>query len=993
MENNSFRSRLASLFSTQVIVRRTGKRKVKVFDTSKMQSVGTRDSAYRGRYTGVHTYKSHGYYTPNASTNFFATKLELYRDYEAMDEDPILASALDIYADETTVKSGDGTILHISSEDDKIKQILHNLFYDILNIEFNLWPWVRNACKYGDFYLALDLDEELGVVNVIPMSSYDVQRLEGMEVVQNNMNTSDQTFPNYNPYDVRFRYDPLTNRNPLLRDEYAYYEIAHFRLLSDTNFLPYGRSMLEPARKEFKRLALMEDAMMIHRIMRAPQRRVYKVSVGNLSPNDIDQYMQKIIDSTKKIPYIDEKTGQYNLKFNLQNMVEDIYIPVRGGDAGTEIETLEGLGNEGFIEDVDYIKQKMMAALKIPRAFLGFDENLDGKCISPDTKIPLIDGSTKTVRDLIDDYNNGVKNYVYSLDESTNNIVPGEIQWAGFTRMNAEVIRVVLDNDKYIDCTPDHKFLLRDGTWVEAQNLNPEDSLMPLYFRDGGYKKHYTEVYHPSTGKYQLVHQLIAEFYSLKKEKNKVIHHIDFDSRNNNPENLDCSMDFWEHRKFHSDNAKLMQKNPNMIRYNNSEEKRVHCIKAGKLGGAISGKRLGDWVKKNGPANKMEPVFASCVICGSDFRIHNYRRNEARTCSKKCFKSFCKKTKLNNVLYNEKYSHISKEYLINVAKKSKSFKDLESRLDVTRNTLYKIFNLHNIDKVDFIFNNMPLALENKAFMQNYRKFESTYKNHKVKSIIKLDYRIDTCDLTIKDYHNFGTDAGVIIHNSLLAAEDVRFARTIERIQSIFESELNKIAVIHLFLQGYTDASLIDFELKLNNPSIVYERQRVEIMTEKMNLVNAMKDSKMVSRKAIFENVLNLSTDEWKDEEDLILQDQATNWRLTQMESEGNDPKKSGEVKGTPHSIAQMQIGKEDDKITAFDLEKDDKYVDKGGRPKSLRKFGTDRDKANGRDPLGFQRTMSDTGFSTRGFNETKDLIDSLSKKFKKEPLNEMLGED
>jgi hypothetical protein len=608
MENNSFRSRLASLFSTQVIVRRTGKRKVKVFDTSKMQSVGTRDSAYRGRYTGVHTYKSHGYYTPNASTNFFATKLELYRDYEAMDEDPILASALDIYADETTVKSGDGTILHISSEDDKIKQILHNLFYDILNIEFNLWPWVRNACKYGDFYLALDLDEELGVVNVIPMSSYDVQRLEGMEVVQNNMNTSDQTFPNYNPYDVRFRYDPLTNRNPLLRDEYAYYEIAHFRLLSDTNFLPYGRSMLEPARKEFKRLALMEDAMMIHRIMRAPQRRVYKVSVGNLSPNDIDQYMQKIIDSTKKIPYIDEKTGQYNLKFNLQNMVEDIYIPVRGGDAGTEIETLEGLGNEGFIEDVDYIKQKMMAALKIPRAFLGFDENLDGK-------------------------------------------------------------------------------------------------------------------------------------------------------------------------------------------------------------------------------------------------------------------------------------------------------------------------------------------------------------------------------------------------ALLAAEDVRFARTIERIQSIFESELNKIAVIHLFLQGYTDASLIDFELKLNNPSIVYERQRVEIMTEKMNLVNAMKDSKMVSRKAIFENVLNLSTDEWKDEEDLILQDQATNWRLTQMESEGNDPKKSGEVKGTPHSIAQMQIGKEDDKITAFDLEKDDKYVDKGGRPKSLRKFGTDRDKANGRDPLGFQRTMSDTGFSTRGFNETKDLIDSLNKKFKKEPLNEMLGED
>jgi hypothetical protein len=184
MAEESFRSRLSKLFSTKVVVRRTGKNRIKVYDTSQLQSVGTRDSAYRGRYTGVHTYKSHGYYTPNASTNFFATKLELYRDYEAMDEDPILASALDIYADESSIRSPDGSILKIKTQNDKIKQILHNLFYDILNIEFNLWPWIRNACKYGDFYLALDLDEELGVVNVIPMSSYDVQRLEGLEAQQ-----------------------------------------------------------------------------------------------------------------------------------------------------------------------------------------------------------------------------------------------------------------------------------------------------------------------------------------------------------------------------------------------------------------------------------------------------------------------------------------------------------------------------------------------------------------------------------------------------------------------------------------------------------------------------------------------------------------------------------------------------------------------------------------------------------------------------------------
>jgi len=749
MAEESYRSRLAKLFSTKVVVRRTGKNRIKVYDTSKLQSVGTRDSAYRGRYTGVHTYKSHGYYTPNASTNFYATKLELYRDYEAMDEDPILASALDIYADESSIRSPDGSILKIKTQNDKVKQILHNLFYDILNIEFNLWPWIRNTCKYGDFYLALDLDEELGVVNVIPMSSYDVQRLEGLEAQQLGMksymqNKFDQGgMAEYNPYDVKFKYEPLTNKNPFLKEEYEYYEIAHFRLLSDTNFLPYGRSMLEPARKEFKRLALMEDAMMIHRIMRAPQRRVYKIAVGNLSPNEIDQYMQKIMDDTKKTPYIDEKTGQYNLKFNLQNMLEDVYIPVRGGDNQTEIDTLDGMSNDGFIEDVDYIKQKMMAALKIPRAFLGFDENLEGKCISPNTKIPLLNGMVKTVIELIDDFNNGVKNYVYSIDENTKNIVPGEIEWVGYTRMNATVVRVHLDNEKYIDCTPDHKFLLRDGTWIEAQYLNIDDSLMP----------------------------------------------------------------------------------------------------------------------------------------------------------------------------------------------------------------------HNIK----------------------------YEYHKVLRVELLEDRIDTCDLTIKDYHNFGTDAGVIIHNSVLAAEDVRFARTIERIQSIFESELYKIAVIHLFLQGYTDSSLIDFELSLNNPSIVYERQRVEILNEKIALATAMKESKLVSRKYIYENVLNLSRDEWISEEELLLKDQATSWRMEQIANEGNDPKQSGEAKGTPHAIAQMHVAKEP-------VESDGgEFGELGGRPKSNKKFGTDRDKSNGRDPLGYQRVMSDTGFSTRGEGvDRKKLLRQLEDSFGKRSLNEML---
>jgi len=156
------------------------------------------------------------------------------------------------------------------------------------------------------------------------------------------------------------------------------YEVAHFRLLADANYLPYGRSYLEPARKVFKQLILMEDAMLIHRIMRAPEKRIFYMNVGGIPPNEIDSYMEKTVSKMKKTPYIDQNTGDYNLKFNVQNMTEDFYIPVRGNDASTKIETTKGLDYDGT-QDIEYLKNRMLAALKIPKAFLGYDENLEGK--------------------------------------------------------------------------------------------------------------------------------------------------------------------------------------------------------------------------------------------------------------------------------------------------------------------------------------------------------------------------------------------------------------------------------------------------------------------------------------------------------------------------------------------------------------------------------------------------------------------------------------
>ena len=357
MADTSFFGRLRKLFSTQAVVRVDSKGRRKVSDVDMRQK--TNLSHLRDRYTKLQK----GFYESAGAAQSMAyqqVRRELFRDYDAMDNDPILASALDIYADESTLKNEYGDILTVRSTNEQVQQILNNLFYDVLNIEFNLWPWVRNMCKYGDFFLSLEMAEGKGIVNVTPLSVYNTERLEN-------------TDPN-NPNFVKFHVED----DALGKVDYDNFEIAHFRLLADTNFLPYGKAMIENGRRLWKQLSLMEDAMLIHRIMRAPEKRVFKIDIGNIPPNEVDNYMQRIINKMKKIPFVDQNTGDYNLKYNIQNLTEDFYLPVRGGDSGTNIENLSGLEFSN-IEDIDYLKNKLFAALKIPKAYLGYEEQVNGK--------------------------------------------------------------------------------------------------------------------------------------------------------------------------------------------------------------------------------------------------------------------------------------------------------------------------------------------------------------------------------------------------------------------------------------------------------------------------------------------------------------------------------------------------------------------------------------------------------------------------------------
>ena len=600
MADTSLFGRLKRLFSTQVVVRRVGKDKLKVVDSSRLQSDGNRrGSAYYDRYGRLHGSNSRkNWQTYNERFNYHSNKLELYTDYEAMDKDSIISSILDIYSDECTLKNDMGDVIRIKSNDEKLKKTLHNLFYDVLNIEFNLWSWVRGMNKYGDYYLYLDIDDELGVVNAQPLSCYETRREEGYDLD--------------NPYSVRFEVEEQNTNAIAQRNNTKFlesFQVAHFRLLTDTNFLPYGRSLLEGARKTWKQLTLMEDAMMIHRIMRAPEKRIFKIDIGNIPPAEVDTYMASIIDQMKKVPYIDETTGDYNLKFNMQNMMEDYYLPVRGGQSGTEIDSLSGM-EFGGIDDIEYLRNRMLAALKVPKAFIGYEEGVEGK-------------------------------------------------------------------------------------------------------------------------------------------------------------------------------------------------------------------------------------------------------------------------------------------------------------------------------------------------------------------------------------------------ATLAQEDIRFARSVERIQKIVLSELTKIAIVHLYSQGYTDDQLVNFELELTNPSIIYEQEKANLWSEKISLASDIKDLKMVSQDWVYKNIFNMSEDEWKEEQFKVINDLKLQFRHEQIESEGNDPVKTGESFGTPHDLATLQQGGDDDSAgDSFGENKGgapEAGFDGAGRPKEGGNYGTDENPF-GRDPLGNKSLSKNERYNAISVINQEQIAGIVSRMKSKVKTKEMLRE-
>jgi hypothetical protein len=377
-----------------------------------------------------------------------------------MDNDPIISSVMDIYADESTVKDEFGQVLSIRSKNEQIQDILHNLFYDILNVEFNLWPWVRNMVKYGDLFLFLDIDEKYGVVNVIPLSVYETIRIEGTDPA--------------NPFSVKFKVE--NDFLALGKKEFDNYEVAHFRLLSDTNFLPYGKAMIEGGRRIWKQLQLMEDAMLIHRIMRAPDKRKVLVDIGNIPPAEIDTHMQRIIDRMKKTPLVDPKTGDYNLRYNMMNITEDFYLPVRGKDSGTDIQNLPGL-QFNAIEDIEYLRNKLMAAFKVPKSFLGYEEDATGKATLAAQDVRFARTIERIQRIMVSELTKIAIIHLYVQGFTDEDLIDFELEMSSPSVIfEQEKINLWKEKIQLAKDITDSKYLSREWVYHNVLNVSLEDA-------------------------------------------------------------------------------------------------------------------------------------------------------------------------------------------------------------------------------------------------------------------------------------------------------------------------------------------------------------------------------------------------------------------------------------------------------------------------------------------------------------------------------------
>lgn len=281
-----------------------------------------------------------------------------YAEFQEMEYTSEVASALDIYADESCASDEDGRSLHIFTDNRQIRKALEELFYETCNVELDMRRWIRNLVKYGDFFLYNEVVPDQGIIHVEPIPVNLIER--------------EESFDPTDPYAVRFKI--LSHGGKILEN----WQVTHFRLQGNELFHPYGTSFLEAARRTWRQLIMMEDAMLVYRVVRSPERRVFYIDVTGINPNDVPTYMETVTQAIKGQDVVERMSGRMDLRYNAIDVNEDYFLPTRPNNL-TKIDTLAGGQHVSAIEDVEYIQKKLFAALKVPKAYLTYDENLSSK--------------------------------------------------------------------------------------------------------------------------------------------------------------------------------------------------------------------------------------------------------------------------------------------------------------------------------------------------------------------------------------------------------------------------------------------------------------------------------------------------------------------------------------------------------------------------------------------------------------------------------------
>lgn len=291
----------------------------------------------------------------------------MYRDADLMDGWPEIGAALDIIAEESCTVSSKGKILNIYSKSDRIKSILEDLFINRLDIHVMLPMICRSMCKYGNNFMLLNITDENGIIGWKQLPVYEIDRVEnGMK---NPYEAASFNNVYSNPEETKFIWIGHNESLP-----YKSWQIAHFRLLTDSIFLPYGVSWLHKARRHWRMLSMMEDMMLIYRLERSVERRVFKIYVGGIDDQDVEAYVNDVANNMKRTPIVDPLTGQLDLRKNFMDMTADYFIPVRSENAANPIETLSGAQNLTAMDDIEYMQNKILSALRIPKTFLNFQD-------------------------------------------------------------------------------------------------------------------------------------------------------------------------------------------------------------------------------------------------------------------------------------------------------------------------------------------------------------------------------------------------------------------------------------------------------------------------------------------------------------------------------------------------------------------------------------------------------------------------------------------